>query len=121
MFGPPQCAPPDAIILRLHWNYKSKADGSRHARLCCDGSPGAVPELNREAEMFASMWRMSVALATALDHIIFGGNAKDAYEHSPGPSRPTLARLDDAFIEWYNLRFGQRIPRDQVLPILSAL
>ena len=42
---------------------------------------------------------MFVALATGLGHIILGGDAKDVYTHLPGPSRPTFARLDDAFIQ----------------------
>ena len=67
------------------------------------------------------MWRIFVALSTALGHIIFSGDAKDAYAHLPGISCPTFARLDDAFIEWYFLRCGKLILRDMVLPILCTM
>ncbi|KAI2512029.1 hypothetical protein MHU86_2317 [Fragilaria crotonensis] len=39
MYGAPVPAPRDAIVLRQHWNYAIKGDGSRKARNCCDGSP----------------------------------------------------------------------------------
>ncbi|KAI2511652.1 Retrotransposon gag protein [Fragilaria crotonensis] len=38
MYGAPVPAPRDAIVLRQHWNYAIKGDGSRKARNCCDGS-----------------------------------------------------------------------------------
>ena len=44
MFGEPCKAPPNAIVLRAHWNYRIKPDGSR-PRYCCDGSPNAAPHL----------------------------------------------------------------------------
>ena len=45
MYGPPVSAPRDAIVLRQHWNYAIKGDGTRKARNCCDGSPRAAPQL----------------------------------------------------------------------------
>lgn len=45
MYGSPVHPPPGAIILRQHWNYSIKSDGTRKARNCCDGSPRAAPEL----------------------------------------------------------------------------
>ena len=46
MYGAPCLPPKDAIILRQHWNYSIKSDGSRKARNCCDGSPRAAPSSN---------------------------------------------------------------------------
>jgi hypothetical protein len=45
MYCTPTFPPPDAIILRQHWNYAIKSDGTRKARICCDGSPRAAPQL----------------------------------------------------------------------------
>jgi hypothetical protein len=45
MYGAPVHAPKDSIILRQHWNYGIKGDGTRKARSCCDGSPRAAPQL----------------------------------------------------------------------------
>ena len=44
MYGDPVYAPRDAIVLRQHWNYAIKGDGTRKARNCCDGSPRAAPQ-----------------------------------------------------------------------------
>ena len=46
MYGAPVPAPRDAIVLRQHWNYAIKGDGTRKARNCCDGSPRAAPQLS---------------------------------------------------------------------------
>jgi hypothetical protein len=45
MYGEPVYAPRDAIVLRQHWNYAIKGDGTRKARNCCDDSPLAAPQL----------------------------------------------------------------------------
>jgi hypothetical protein len=47
MYGAPVYPPLDAIILRQHWNYAIKSDGTRKAHKCCDGFPCAAPELNQ--------------------------------------------------------------------------
>ena len=47
------------------------------------------------------MWRLFVALSVADNLVMYGADVKDAYAHSPGPTRPTFMRLDDAFIDWY--------------------
>jgi hypothetical protein len=43
MYGPAVYPPAGAIILRQHWNYSIKADGTRKARNCCDGSLAPPP------------------------------------------------------------------------------
>ena len=45
VFGTPCPAPPDATVLRSHWNYIIKPCGTRKARMCCDGSKRAAPVL----------------------------------------------------------------------------
>ena len=115
-----------AVIVRAHYAYRIKANGTRRARLCCDGSPRAAPALHQAVDSFSSslehpVWRLFVAIATAMLLTIFGGDVIDAFAHSPGPSRPTFMKLDDAFIEWYFARFGVRLSRDMVVPVLRAL
>lgn len=39
MYGQPMPKPPGAIVLRPHWQYSIKRDGTRRSRNCCDGSP----------------------------------------------------------------------------------
>jgi hypothetical protein len=126
MFGDPISPPPDAILLRPQWAGRVKLDGTRRLRLCADGSPRAAPALHANVETFASclehpVLRLFFALAAADNLIVYGGDARDAFAHSPGPTVPTFLRLDDAFIEWYHARFNVRLPRHQVLPIKRAL
>ena len=48
MFGAPVVMPSDrkTIILRPHWQYHIKRDGTRRTRLCCNGSKQAAPLLH---------------------------------------------------------------------------
>jgi hypothetical protein len=45
MFGAPSLPPPNALILQPHWSYYQKTDGTRQARICCNGSICAAPML----------------------------------------------------------------------------
>jgi hypothetical protein len=54
MYGEPVCAPSNAIVLRQHWVYILKADGSRKARNCCDGSYQAAPVLHGSSKTYGS-------------------------------------------------------------------
>ena len=62
-----------------------------------------------------------MALCAADGLTIYGGDAKDAFAHSPGPSKPTLMKLDDAFVDWYKKRTGVALDRNLVMPVLWAL
>ena len=42
------------IILRPHWQYNVKRDGTRRARLCCNGSKYAAPILHALATTYSS-------------------------------------------------------------------
>ena len=52
---------------------------------------------------------------------MYGGDAKDAYAHSPGSDIKTFMAIDDAYAEWYEKKFNQKLNRRMVLPILRAL
>jgi Reverse transcriptase (RNA-dependent DNA polymerase) len=126
MYGPPVDPPKGAIILRQHWTYSFKTDGTRKARNCCDGSKRAAPALHGEAKTYASCveqpcMRLFFALAATQGMTVFGADAANAFANSPPPSVPTYVAIDDAYAEWYLARHGTKLDRRQVLPVLHAL
>ena len=128
MFGEPIIPPndPNAIILRPHWQYHIKRDGTRRARQCCNGSKYAAPLLHAIAMTYSScvehpIQRLFFAIAANLNLKVFGGDAKDAYGHSPGPEIPTYISIDDQYADWYKYKHGHDIDRRKVLPVLRAL
>jgi hypothetical protein len=95
MFGPPGRTPWDATILRHHWNYRMKTNGTRCARQCCDGSKQAAPHLHAETDTYTSslehpMWHLFVSLCVPHHLTMHGGDVKDAHTHAPGPTKPPV-------------------------------
>jgi hypothetical protein len=126
MYGEPIKPPPDAIVLSPHWQYRVKTSGKRRSRNCCDGSPRAAPKLHAMAETYASCVKQPVsclflALSAALNYVIYGGNAQDAFAHSPAPKVPTFICINDAYADWYKARFGKTLDHRHVLPVQHAL
>ena len=128
MFGEPILPPVDrkTIILRPHWQYHIKRCGTRRARLCCNGSKYAAPLLHELALTYSScvehpIQRLFFAIAASLNLKVYGGDAKDAFAHSPGPEMNTYLAIDDAYAEWYEQKFGKKIDRRHVLPVKRAL
>ena len=128
MYGKPILIPDKAnsIVLRPHWQYNIKRDGTRRSRLCCNGSKKAAPLLHSIALTYSScvehpIQRLFLAIAASLNLKIYGGDAKDAYGHSPGPEIPTFMSIDDAYAEWYEEKYGEKIDRRKVLPVRKAL
>lgn len=126
MYGKPVPPPPGAILLRSHWQYHIKRDGTRRSRNCCDGSPRAAPVLHGIASTYSScveqpVQRLFFALAAEMGHCVFGGDATDAFAHSPPPSVPTFVRIDDAYADWYKWRYDVDLDRSHVLPVQHAL
>ena len=64
---------------------------------------------------------MFFALATSLGYRVYGGDALDAFAHSPPPDVPTFVSIDDAYAEWYKWKYQKKIDRSKVLPVLHAL
>jgi Reverse transcriptase (RNA-dependent DNA polymerase)/GAG-pre-integrase domain len=126
MYGLPTRAPEGAIVLRSHWTYSFKGDGTRKARNCCDGSERAAPALHGEAKTYASCvehpcMRIFFALSAVLGMTTFGADATNAFANSPPPAVPTFVRIDDAYADWYLERHGVELDRSMVLPVLHAL
>jgi hypothetical protein len=125
MYGPAVYPPAGAIILRQHWNYSIKADGTRKARNCCDGSPRAAPALTL-ANTYSSCieqpcMRMFIALCANEGYICIKVDATNAYANSPPPDQPTFVYIDQPYADWFLLRNGFNVPRDHVLPVQHAL
>jgi len=112
--------------MRFHWQYRIKVNGKQRSRLCCDGSPRAAPEVHSTTNTYAlclehSVFWLFIALCAADNLTIYGGDAKDAFAHLPGPSMPTFMKLDDAFRDWYLECTGVLLDKDLVLPVLHTL
>ena len=125
MYGVPVTAPRDAIVLRQHWNYAIKGDGTRKARNCCDGSPRAAPQL-KLANTYSSCieqpcMRLFFALCAHEGYISLKVDATNAYANSPPPNQPTFVVIDDQYADWYLARYKVAISRDMVLPVQHAL
>ncbi len=125
MYGDPIHAPADSIVLRQHWNYAIKGDGTRKARNCCDGSPRAAPQL-KLANTYSSCieqpcMRMFFALCVHEGFISFKVDATNACANSPPPDQPTYAFIDDQYADWYLHCHGIAVSRDMVLPVQHAL
>ena len=126
MFGSPIKLPKGGILMRFHWQCRIKANGKQTSCLCCDGSPRAAPEVHSVTNAYAlclehpAFW-LFIALCAADNLTICGGDAKDAFGHSPGPSMPTFMKLDDAFRDWCLEGTGALLDKDLVLPVLCAL
>jgi Reverse transcriptase (RNA-dependent DNA polymerase) len=126
MFGEPCDLPPGALVLFAHWNYYMKADGTRQARNCCDGSLRAAPQLRSQAHTYSSCveqpcQRAFYALCAAFGYYILCTDVCNAYANADAPSIPTYIYVDAAYAEWYYTKFGKRIERGKVLPVLHAL
>jgi len=65
--------------------------------------------------------RLFFALAARENYRVYGGDAQDAYAHSPSPETPTFVSIDDAYADWYEHHFKKKLDRSLVLPVLHAL
>jgi hypothetical protein len=78
-----------------------------HSQNCCDGLPHSAPVLHGIASTYSSCVEQPVqhhfiALSAHLGYPIYGGDATDAYVHSPPLVNPTYITIDDAYAEWYD-------------------
>jgi len=106
MYGKPVRKPPGAIVLCPHWQCSIKRDGTQRYRNCCDGTPRSAPLLHDIASTYSSCVEQPVqqrflALAARENYRVYGGDAQDAYAHSPPPETPTFVSIDNAYANWY--------------------
>jgi hypothetical protein len=102
-----------------------KPYGTRKARMCCDGSKRAAPEL-RFAQTYASCidqpcMRLFFALSAAMGFVVMGADCTNPYTNSPSPTQATYVRIDEAYADWYRSRHGKEVDRSLVLPVLKVL
>ena len=93
--------------------------------MCCNGSKKAVPQLHAVASTWSlcvelPVQRLFMGLCADMGLTIYGGNATDAYAHSPAPNDTYLA-IDDAYADWYYKKKGEHISKQMVLPVHHAL
>jgi hypothetical protein len=125
MYGVPVLAPKGSIVLRQHWNYSIKSDGTRKARNCCDGSPRAAPQL-KLANTYSSCieqpcMRLYFSLCAFEGFTSLMVDATNAYANSPPPNQPTFVVIDEQYANWYLRRHGRVVSKDMVLPVQHAL
>ena len=128
MFGDPinpVGLPKNAIILRPHWQYLVKCSCVRQSQMCCNGSKQAAPQLHAVASTWSlcielPIQRLFLGICAQSGLTIYGGDATDAYAHSPAPNDTYLA-LNDAYSEWYKDTKGIEISKRKVMPVYHAL
>ncbi|KAI2505295.1 Reverse transcriptase (RNA-dependent DNA polymerase) [Fragilaria crotonensis] len=119
MYGAPVPAPRDAIVLRQHWNYAIKGDGSRKETAAMD--PRAAPQL-KLANTYSSCieqpcMRLFFALCAHEGYVSLKVDATNAYANSPPPNQPTFVVIDDQYADWYLARHVsiKELTRDRML------
>ena len=81
--------------------------------MCCNGSKKAAPQLHAVASTWSScvelpVQRIFLCIAVDLGLTVYGGDATDAYAHSPAPN-DTYIEIDDAYADWYKDTTGKDI------------
>jgi hypothetical protein len=65
--------------------------------------------------------RLFFALASARGYYIRSADCTNAYMQAPAPSTQTYLTIDEAYLDWYEARFGKKLDSNLVLPIQKAL
>jgi hypothetical protein len=84
-------------------NYIITPCGTRKARMRCDGSKRAAPDL-RFAQTHASCieqlcMHLLFALSAAMGFVVLGVDCTNTYANFLSPSQPTYVRIDDAYVD----------------------
>jgi len=114
-------------ILRFQWSSLVKADGTRKARACADGSKRSAPWLRAFGDTYSSCiatpcMRLFFAIAASLGYSITVADTSNAYQQSPPPKIPRYMELDEAYCDWYREKYGKTIdPTKYVIPVQRAL
>ena len=114
-------------ILRTHWTFAIKDDGTRKARATMDGSKRAAPWLRVAVKTYASCvgqfsMKLFFAIAAVSNKIILIADTTNAYQQSPPPTKPCFLEIDEAYRSWYNKKFKKDIdPQEFIIPLGRAL
>ena len=96
------------------------------SRQCCNSPKNAAPQLHTVASTWSScvellIQRLFLELCATKNLRIYGGDARDAYAHSPAPEVPIFLKIDDTYAKWYKQTFNKEINRRQILPVQHSL
>ena len=115
------------VILRFQWSNLVKADGTRKARACADGSKRSAPWLRAFGDTYASCiatpcMRMFFALSAAMNYTITVADTSNAFQQSPPPAIPRYMEIDESYRDWYREQYKTDIdPALYVIPVTRAL
>ena len=114
------------MLLCSHWQYQVRQNGDQQSQNCCNGSKRAAPLPHAIEKTYSScvkqpVQRLFIALSALMGHCLFGGDAKDAFAHSPPPERPTFVQINDAWADWYENTFGMKINMIEALSYLCHM
>jgi hypothetical protein len=95
------------------------------ALTCCDGSrlkTKGIRYVEHYAECISQCgMRIFFAICMIKNYVVLGADAINAYAQSPPPKTPSYVRLDAQYIKWFLWRFGVKLDRDLLLPVIHAL
>lgn len=112
MFSEPMPRPANANIHHMLWRYFMKMDGTRKARMVCDGSArqGTITLGHTYANsLMAASERLFWALSATHGLLAYGADVTNAFAEAPPPVHPLYMHIDDAFREWWTEHL-QRAP-----------
>ncbi len=114
-------------ILRIHWTFAIKDDGTRKARATMDGSKRAAPWLRVAVKTYASCvgqssMKLFFAISAATNKIVIIADTTNAYQQSPPPTKPCFLEIDEAYRSWFRKKFDRDIdPEKFIIPLGRAL
>jgi deoxyuridine 5'-triphosphate nucleotidohydrolase len=109
MFSEPMERPLNANVHHMLWRYVIKQDGTKKARMVCDGSPrqGTITLGHTHANsLMAASERMFWALTAMNNLIAYGADVTNAFAEAPPPVAPLYMYIDDAYREWWTEHLG---------------
>jgi hypothetical protein len=110
MFGEPTEKPVNANIHHMLWRYLLKMDGTRKARMVCDGSArqGTVTLGHTYANSLdTASERLFWAITAQKGLTAYGADCSNAFAEAPPPVHPLYLQIDEAFRDWWTTHLGR--------------
>jgi len=114
-------------ILRIHWTFAIKDDGTRKVCTTMDGSKCAAPWLRVAIKTYAlcvgqSSMKLFFTISATTNKIVIIADTMNAYQQSPPPTKPCFLEIDEAYQSWFLKKFGKDIdPGKFIIPLGCAL